>query len=162
RAGASKNILIPLRSLPFDRISDAFVRGVVEGADLHGRQVLIHGTRALTGAAGARAWAQLRPEVLIADADQLPAEAVQILPTAGCSSAVSALTPHHWDVRSSPLPSTSWPAETRPCPSPTTGWSPGPMPVSLRAARVARPRRRRPNPRRQSSSRARLLAMSAR
>jgi DNA-binding LacI/PurR family transcriptional regulator len=88
RAGASKTILIPLTSVPFDPVSEAFVSGVIEGADLHGRQVLIHGSRSSMGVAAARAWARLRPEVLIATADSLPKEGVEILLTAGVSAVV--------------------------------------------------------------------------
>ncbi|GAB3052647.1 LacI family DNA-binding transcriptional regulator [Intrasporangium mesophilum] len=88
RAGASKTILLPLSSVPFDPTSDAFLGGVIEGADLHGRQVLIHGSRSTSGTGAARAWARLRPEVLIATADSLPKDAIQILLTAGVKAVV--------------------------------------------------------------------------
>ncbi|MGW5238581.1 LacI family DNA-binding transcriptional regulator [Monashia sp. NPDC004114] len=88
RAGASKTILLPLAAVPFDATSEAFLGGVIEGADLHGRQVLIHGSRSTSGTAAAREWAQLRPEVLIATADSLPKDATQILLTAGVKAVV--------------------------------------------------------------------------
>ncbi len=99
RAGASKTILVPLSSIPFDLTSDTFLGGVIEGAEMHERQVLIHGSRSSTGPAAARAWARLRPEAFIATADSLPKDAVEILLTAGVKAVIRLGAGDGWGAR---------------------------------------------------------------
>jgi DNA-binding LacI/PurR family transcriptional regulator len=88
RAGTSRILLMPVLPLPFGPAYDALLQGIGDGADVHGRYLLIHGSRRLAGVAAARAWAQLRPEIVIADSSQLGAQAVEILTTAGTKAIV--------------------------------------------------------------------------
>jgi len=83
RAGTSRIILMPILPLPFGPAYDRLLEGIGDGADAHGRYLLIHGARRLTRVAAARAWAQLRPEIVIAESGQLGREGVEILLTAG-------------------------------------------------------------------------------
>lgn len=83
RSGHSGTFLMPFWSLPFGPNFDGVIEGMGEACERSGLMLLLHGSRTARGAAGARLWARLRPEILLTEASRLDAEAVSTLRNSG-------------------------------------------------------------------------------
>jgi DNA-binding LacI/PurR family transcriptional regulator len=83
RSGSSRVLLMPFWSLPFGPNFDGWIEGMGEACERHGLIMLVHGSRTARGAAGARVWASMRPDIFVTDAGRLDAESVAILRNSG-------------------------------------------------------------------------------
>ncbi len=83
RARCSRTFLMPFWSFPFGPNFDGVIEGMGLACDRHCLSLLIHGSRDMRGADGARLWASFRPEILLVEAHRLDAEAVAVLRGSG-------------------------------------------------------------------------------
>ncbi|WP_329580680.1 LacI family DNA-binding transcriptional regulator [Streptomyces sp. NBC_01361] len=83
RAGRSNIVLMPMWQLPASPATDTFVEHLSQELEARDLCLLIHGDRTAAGDEGARAWAELRPAAVLANAQRCPASAVRLLRRAG-------------------------------------------------------------------------------
>ncbi|MFJ6134349.1 LacI family DNA-binding transcriptional regulator [Kitasatospora sp. NPDC092286] len=83
RSGRSDLVLAPMPRLPMGPTRHRYFEALSQELSRRGLNLLIHGDRRAEGVDGARAWAQLRPAAVVADADRCPPEAAAFLRRAG-------------------------------------------------------------------------------
>ncbi|WP_318209488.1 MULTISPECIES: LacI family DNA-binding transcriptional regulator [unclassified Streptomyces] len=83
RSGRSNVVLIPMPELPLAPTRHRYLEILGQELSARGLSMLLHGDRSATGVSGARAWAELRPAVVFAEAHRCPQEAADLLRQAG-------------------------------------------------------------------------------
>ncbi|WP_433412574.1 LacI family DNA-binding transcriptional regulator [Microtetraspora malaysiensis] len=88
RTGHSGLVLVPLVDIPYGPLAVGLMEGLDRELSRLGYTMIQYGARRLKGVAAARAWAGLRPVAVLAPADRLTRQAVNVLRAAGVKAVI--------------------------------------------------------------------------
>ncbi|MEU0569531.1 LacI family DNA-binding transcriptional regulator [Nonomuraea sp. NPDC005983] len=88
RTGHSRLVLVPLADIPYGPLAVGLMEGLDRELSKLGYTMIQYGARRLKGVAAARAWAELRPVAVLAPAERLTRQAVDVLHSAGIRAVI--------------------------------------------------------------------------
>ncbi|MFE3447624.1 LacI family DNA-binding transcriptional regulator [Nonomuraea sp. NPDC059194] len=88
RTGSSGLVLVALPDIPQGTLATGFFEGLDRELGGRGYMMVQYGARQVKGVAAAKAWAELRPAAVLADADRLTGAGVDVLRAAGVKAII--------------------------------------------------------------------------
>ncbi|MBB4941707.1 DNA-binding LacI/PurR family transcriptional regulator [Streptosporangium album] len=88
RTGHSRLVLVPLVNIPYGPLAVGLMEELDSELGRLGYTMIQYGARRLKGVAAARAWAELRPVAVLAPAERLTRQAVDVLHSAGIKAVI--------------------------------------------------------------------------